>query len=1089
MDPVSAFSLACGVIQVVDFSLKISSKCRELYKEGSLSDNDVIEGWAENLEKLCGELNPPVTDGVPLDRLPPNEQELRNLAANCSTTAHVLIHKLDELKVSGSRKKREALKQGFRSIWKKDAIEEIQKRLDSYQKSLDTRILVYVRQLLVETSSEQKRSLRTLDTRYQAIADSLLQGHRSFDELKTIVQSENAATQERIIDLLRIHQNKLSEKESSQRLLDSLHFPDIHCREEQIADAHRETFQWIFDASPSAIRPWDNFVEWLENGEGTYWINGKMGSGKSTLMSYICQDARTSAALAKWGGIGVITPQFFFWNPGSHLQKSIEGLLRSLIYQILQERPDLAPLVASEGPLETWTDRRLYTSFRRITQDSSLRRSKLCLFVDGLDEFAGDQSSLIDLLRSITDGQDVKVCLSSRPYIIFEEAFGKACTLKLQDLTRADIERYTFDKLQSLPSIQSLSLSDGDVIYRIAWEIVERANGVFLWVSLAVKDQLEGIRNHDDPGTLWERLRTMPTEIEDVYVHLLNRISRFYKVETAQILKFVLQINSIHDDSGWRKCSVLDIALSLHKELDYIISSSADICATEILLQCDRTRRRLLTTCSAFLEIKDLDLDSSLLTDLHFSGQQMELYRRGSATVDFLHRSAADFFENGQGRAWLKENLVTEHQTPISDFLTTQVAKIRLLGFPVLDEIERPRYYPWFPKSPQDILYLLCEAEAELGHPPTALCSALDRAMTILHRQRQRSDQTAHWVLLADKQFLEEGSIRFWPPFRKEPVSTVTLTSSSEILEDTPQSSHTELSVVPKDLLGLLACLGLDLYVEESIKVSFSPLSVSYANYLLSCVLLLIHHRNPKDRNVVIEKKLRLVGFLLNQGANPNEAAVQGSLWTLFLERMYSQRNKTIRFSDNGPFLEAAWASAAETFLAAGANIHEQTSATKVIAGNMSGQPEPRISVPYLEGTEGEVHSKIGELYNARLTVQLSVLSCLSYCLSNAPQLPGIQEECIGNGARYVAEISSITYGISTGPDIMYPEYNLSKEQSDRLVPTYEAYILSDRPSSPKVWAEQKALMQQLAAPYHEFFEEKKRRLLPKPSEDTSLND
>ena len=145
MDPVSAFSLACGVIQVVDFSLKISSTCRKLYKKGSLSDNDVIEGWAEDLKKLCAELNPPVTDEVPVGTLPANEQELLNLAASCSKTAHNLIKELDGLKISEPRKKREAFKQGFRSVWKKDVIEEIQKRLDSYQKSLDTRILVYVR--------------------------------------------------------------------------------------------------------------------------------------------------------------------------------------------------------------------------------------------------------------------------------------------------------------------------------------------------------------------------------------------------------------------------------------------------------------------------------------------------------------------------------------------------------------------------------------------------------------------------------------------------------------------------------------------------------------------------------------------------------------------------------------------------------------------------------------------------------------------------------------------------------------------------------------------------------------------------------
>ena len=145
MDPVGAFSLACGVIQVVDFSLKISSICRKLYKKGSLSDNDVIQGWAEDLTNLCGELNQPVTHGAPVNTLPAKEQELLSLAASCSSTAHDLINELDGLKASGPRKKREAFKQGIRSIRKKDVIQEIQKRLDSYQKSLDTRILVYVR--------------------------------------------------------------------------------------------------------------------------------------------------------------------------------------------------------------------------------------------------------------------------------------------------------------------------------------------------------------------------------------------------------------------------------------------------------------------------------------------------------------------------------------------------------------------------------------------------------------------------------------------------------------------------------------------------------------------------------------------------------------------------------------------------------------------------------------------------------------------------------------------------------------------------------------------------------------------------------
>lgn len=40
MDPVTAFSLAAGIVQVVDASFKAIALCRKLYKEGSLTEYD-----------------------------------------------------------------------------------------------------------------------------------------------------------------------------------------------------------------------------------------------------------------------------------------------------------------------------------------------------------------------------------------------------------------------------------------------------------------------------------------------------------------------------------------------------------------------------------------------------------------------------------------------------------------------------------------------------------------------------------------------------------------------------------------------------------------------------------------------------------------------------------------------------------------------------------------------------------------------------------------------------------------------------------------------------------------------------------------
>lgn len=85
-------------------------------------------------------------------------------------------------------------------------------------------------------------------------------------------------------------EQKLAEKQQRERhvqhsLLQSLSFDTMKHRSETIAEAHQETFEWIF--SDSEFRPWSNFREWLQSDNGLYWLSGKAGSGKSTLMKYI----------------------------------------------------------------------------------------------------------------------------------------------------------------------------------------------------------------------------------------------------------------------------------------------------------------------------------------------------------------------------------------------------------------------------------------------------------------------------------------------------------------------------------------------------------------------------------------------------------------------------------------------------------------------------------------------------------------------------------------------------------------------------------------------------------------------------------
>jgi ATPase subunit of ABC transporter with duplicated ATPase domains len=117
-------------------------------------------------------------------------------------------------------------------------------------------------------------------------------------------------------------------------IVDSLKDAQLTDRRAQVTEAHKHTFTLILEPRPM----FTNFPTWLREGRGVFWIYGKAGSGKSTLMKRIIYDKRTKQRFRHWSCNGTRDPvmiQHFFWLPGTHLQKSHWGMLQSLLHQIL----------------------------------------------------------------------------------------------------------------------------------------------------------------------------------------------------------------------------------------------------------------------------------------------------------------------------------------------------------------------------------------------------------------------------------------------------------------------------------------------------------------------------------------------------------------------------------------------------------------------------------------------------------------------------------------------------------------------------------------------------------------------------------
>lgn len=122
---------------------------------------------------------------------------------------------------------------------------------------------------------------------------------------------------------------------------------------------------------------------------------------------------------------------------------------------------------------------------------------RICLFVDGLDEYSGVDSEIAKLFQKAAAGSQVRVCVSNRPHLVFQASFRSQAELRLEDLTKGDIKNYVANMLGKNDVMQSRILDEEAQMKYLINEIVKRASGVFLWVKLIVIEFLKGLENHD----------------------------------------------------------------------------------------------------------------------------------------------------------------------------------------------------------------------------------------------------------------------------------------------------------------------------------------------------------------------------------------------------------------------------------------------------------------------------------------------------------------------------------------------------------------------------------------------------------------
>lgn len=424
---------------------------------------------------------------------------------------------------------------------------------------------------------------------------------------------------------------------------------------DRVPIAYATTYEWIFDDNqpPSnpensgtnevpcnktalgnsrAIHTWSSYTQWLQSDGPLYWITGKPGSGKSTLMKYLGTNSQTHDHLKKWArNRKLISAGFFFWNSGSEMEMSEIALFRNLLYQIIRQCNDLLPQLFPERwkyiqhfgrDICPWSLSELRRAFSILLSSGD---KSFFFFIDGVDEFGGDQSQLTDfLVNAASSNPNVKMCVASRPWLVFEEAF-RCPSLRLEDLTAPDIHCFVLGTLGVNHSFRQLRTIATKEAENLVLEVTEKAQGIFLWVSLVTDSLLEGLRDGDRILDLQERLTHLPSGLEDLFHKIMDGIEPKYRNEAA---KYFQVVHTISTSSSLPPLSLLTFSFIEDGYDKAIASETKPMFEVERRYLGDTMRRRLNSRCKGLLEAPD-----------HRS-------KRGNATIQYLHRTVKDFFNS-----------------------------------------------------------------------------------------------------------------------------------------------------------------------------------------------------------------------------------------------------------------------------------------------------------------------------------------------------------------------------------------------------------------------------------------------------------
>jgi ankyrin repeat protein len=352
----------------------------------------------------------------------------------------------------------------------------------------------------------------------------------------------------------------------------------VNKRREIISVGSKKTGDWLW--GDDIYNQWNN-----ETKSALLWIQGKPGSGKSTLCKKILKHLQNQYNLSDDAMLNgafhnvppqrrsrfVILASFFYSLRGAKSEINNTHMLQSLLYQLLGQEQRLYPAFRekyrslrgrSPGSV-VWNFDDLYDVFSSMGGFDDFPLT-IYLIVDAMDESEQlERHRILSLLRHFCQSESacvIKCVLASRPQEDIKDRFldlrlsQNFFHLVLEKKNEGDIKKFieiAMSRVQDayLAQRTAVTAEFTEMVTYATKDLESKARGVFMWVEIVTRELERLVRHGVSAEEFRTKVETLPDELEPFYARIVEDLMARFEVEGTK--QFTLRIREAQRMLMW----------------------------------------------------------------------------------------------------------------------------------------------------------------------------------------------------------------------------------------------------------------------------------------------------------------------------------------------------------------------------------------------------------------------------------------------------------------------------------------------------------------------------------------------------------